>query len=105
MLTKSAELIRELANVPEHGKAEIINGKVVRMSPTGGRPGRASGTVYVGLLRHEQEQGGGYALPGNVGFLVDLPNRGSFSRTPPGQSRRSVRAELPPIRQSCRRAG
>jgi Uma2 family endonuclease len=82
MLTKSAELIQELANVPEHGKAEIINGKVVRMSPTGGRPGRAGGAIYASLLLHEQANGGGYALPDNVGFIVDLPNRGSFSPNP-----------------------
>lgn len=73
------ELIDQLARVPENGKAEIINGEVVRMSPTGGKPGRASGLVFVRLLQHEQTHGGGFALPDNVGFIVDLPNRGSFS--------------------------
>ena len=78
MLT-SSKLIAELANVPESGKAEIIDGKVVRMSPTGGRPGRASLLIVRSLLAHEEAHGGGYALPDNVGFLVDVPNRGSFS--------------------------
>jgi Uma2 family endonuclease len=79
MLTRSDELVRELANVPEHGKAEIINGKVVRMSPTGGKPGRASLIIVRSLFAHEEAHGGGFALPDNVGFLIDLPNRGSFS--------------------------
>lgn len=80
MTTKSlASLVELLAAVPENGKAEIINGEVVRMSPTGGRPARASGRVYASLLQHEESRGGGYAVPDNAGFIVDLPNRGSFS--------------------------
>lgn len=80
MTTKSlASLVEQLAAVPENGKAEIINGEVVRMSPTGGRPARASGRVYASLLQHEEAHGGGYAVPDNAGFIVDLPNRGSFS--------------------------
>lgn len=80
MTTKSpASLVEQLAAVPENGKAEIINGEVVRMSPTGGRPARASGRVYASLLQYEESRGGGYAVPDNAGFIVDLPNRGSFS--------------------------
>jgi Uma2 family endonuclease len=62
-----------------HGKAELVDGKVKLMSPTGGRPARAGGKIYASLLRHEEQHGGGYALPDNAGFLVDLPNRKSFS--------------------------
>jgi Uma2 family endonuclease len=80
MTAKSlASLVEQLAAVAENGKAEIINGEIVRMSPTGGRPARASGRVYAGLLQHEESRGGGYAVPDNAGFIVDLPNRGSFS--------------------------
>jgi Uma2 family endonuclease len=80
MTTKSlASLVEQLAAVPGNGKAEIINGEVVRMSPTGGRPGRASLIIVRSLLAHEEAQGGGYAVPDNVGFIVDLPKRGSFS--------------------------
>jgi Uma2 family endonuclease len=31
------------------------------------------------LSIHEQAKGGGYAFGDNVGFIVDLPNRNSFS--------------------------
>jgi Uma2 family endonuclease len=65
--------------VPEHGKAEIVNGELVLMSPTGGVPGRASGEIYISLHDYERRVGGGYAFPDNVGFIVDLPNRRSFS--------------------------
>jgi Uma2 family endonuclease len=65
--------------VPGTGKAEIVNGEIVLMSPTGGRPGRAAGKVFASLNTHEEQHGGGYAFGDNVGFIVDLPNRGSFS--------------------------
>lgn len=79
MITKPKATAADLYSVPENGKAEIIKGKVVRMSPTGGRPGRASLQIVRSLLAHEEAYGGGYAMPDNVGFIVDLPNRGSFS--------------------------
>jgi len=61
------------------GKAEIVNGEVVLMSPTGGLPGIASGIIYASLLEHQRSSGGGWALPDNVGFVVNLPHRRSFS--------------------------
>ncbi len=76
---KLNELIEQLYNVPENGKAEIINGKVVRMSPTGALPGRTGGKIYTSLSMYEEELERGYAFPDNVGFLVNLPNRKSFS--------------------------
>ncbi|HEY0511853.1 MAG TPA: Uma2 family endonuclease [Thermoanaerobaculia bacterium] len=71
--------IADLYRVPDHGKAELVDGDLVRMSPTGGVPGRAAGRIYRSLDDHEREVGGGYAFPDNVGFLVDLPGRRSFS--------------------------
>ncbi len=66
-------------HIPDNGKAEIVNGELVRMSPTGGKPGRAGGKIFVALDRYERETGSGYAFPDNVGFIVHLPNRDSFS--------------------------
>ncbi len=79
MKLKQAAGVEELRRVPGHGKAELVDGKVKLMSPTGGRPARAGGKIYASLLRHEEEHGGGFALPDNAGFLVNLPNRQSFS--------------------------
>lgn len=49
------------------------------MPPTGGKPGRAGGEIYFSLRLYEKEVDGGHALPGNVGFVVSLPDRESFS--------------------------
>lgn len=60
------------------GKAEIVNGGVVRMSPTGARPSRAGGAIYFSLRKFEKRIGG-WAYPDNLAYVVDLPNRKSFS--------------------------
>lgn len=69
----------DLYRVPEHAKAEIVNGELVLMSPTGALPSRASGAIYASLRVHERTCGGGLAYPDNAAFIVDLPHRGSFS--------------------------
>jgi Uma2 family endonuclease len=79
MSTKVRATIEDLYSVPEHGKAEIIDGELIRFIPTGGIPSRASFNIAFSLRMHEQSQGDGYAISDNAGFLVDLPNRESFS--------------------------
>lgn len=79
MSTKAKATIQDLYNVTENGKAEIVNGELVRMSPTGAKSGRAGGEIYFSLRLYEEQAGGGYAFPDNVGFVVSLPNRDSFS--------------------------
>jgi Uma2 family endonuclease len=71
--------VQDLYHVPENGKAELVNGELIRMSPTGGKPGLAGLEIVLSLRMHEEQHGGGYAIPDNVGFLVDLPDRESFS--------------------------
>ena len=79
MTARTEATIDDLYRVPENGKAELVNGELVLMSPTGGVPGRAAGEIYVSLHDYEKRVGGGYAFPDNVGFIVKLPNRRSFS--------------------------
>lgn len=79
MSSRTRATIEDLYNIPGNGKAEIINGEVVRIMPAGGVPGRASGNVFFSLRSYEKTVGGGYAFPDNVGLIVDLPNRRSFS--------------------------
>jgi Uma2 family endonuclease len=80
MKTAARATLDDLYRVPENGKAELVNGELVRMSPTGGRPGRAGAAIYASLRAHERAGGGGgRAYPDNVGFVVDLPHRQSFS--------------------------
>jgi Uma2 family endonuclease len=71
--------VEYLYNVPENGKAELVNGELVRFTAAGIRPAKAGGRIYSSLERHEDEYGGGYAVPDNAGFLVSLPDRESFS--------------------------
>jgi Uma2 family endonuclease len=71
--------LEALSRVPENGKAEIINGEVVLMPPTGFLPGYAAGEIYVSLRDYARRTRSGYALPDNIGFLVNLPHRQSFS--------------------------
>jgi Uma2 family endonuclease len=79
MSTKTGALVEDLYRVPGDGKAEIVNGELVLMSPTGGVPGRAGGEIYVSLRAYERRTKRGYAFPDNVGFVVGLPHRRSFS--------------------------
>ena len=79
MSTKANATIEDLYRVPENGKAEIVNGEIVLMPPTGGVPGRSGGKVYRSLDDYERRTGRGYAFPDNVGFIVNLPHRDSFS--------------------------
>lgn len=76
---RGSATIDDLYRVPENGKAEIVEGELVLMSPTGFLPGRASWAICAGLRKYEEETDRGYAIPDNVGFIVDLPNRRSFS--------------------------
>jgi len=79
MNTKARATIEDLYHVPENGKAEIVNGELVRMPPTGGVPSRSGGKIYMSLYAYEQQTGSGYAFPDNAGFIVKLTNRDSFS--------------------------
>ncbi|HVG29050.1 MAG TPA: Uma2 family endonuclease [Pyrinomonadaceae bacterium] len=79
MSTKTEATVEDLYRVPENGKAELVNGDLILMSPTGGVPGRAGGRIYRSLDDYERSIGGGYAFPDNVGFIVNLPRRRSFS--------------------------
>lgn len=79
MSTKTEATIEDLYHVPENGKAELVNGELILMSPTGGVPGRAGGAIYISLHEYERRTKCGYAFPDNVGFIVNLPRRRSFS--------------------------
>lgn len=74
--TKAATL-EELKKEP--GKAELVDGEIVRMPPTEFLPGYAAMRILFSLHEYAQTQKNGYAVGDNVGFVVDLPRRKSFS--------------------------
>ena len=71
--------IEDVYHVPGNGKAEIVNGELRLMSSTGDMPGRGAAQILVSLLAHERRTSVGRAYGDNVGFIVSLPNRKSFS--------------------------
>jgi Uma2 family endonuclease len=77
MKVKAQATVDDLALVP--GKAEIMNGEIVRMSPTQKLPNYAAGEIFVSLHQHSRRTGTGHAATDNLGFIVDLPHRTSFS--------------------------
>lgn len=77
MTTKARATIEDLYNAP--GKAEVVDGELVLMSPTGEAPNYAAGEVFVSLRQHSRRIGIGRAVTDNAGFKVNLPNRGSLS--------------------------
>ncbi|MEQ8788079.1 MAG: Uma2 family endonuclease [Pirellulaceae bacterium] len=62
----------------EEGKAELVGGEIVRMSPAGDEHNCAAGNIYVSLW-HYQQTSGGRSYTDNTAFRCDLPNRQSFS--------------------------
>ena len=77
MSTNTEATIEDLYKI--EGKAEIVNGEIVLMPPTGFLPSRASGEIFVSLRAYARRVGRGYAIPDNAAFIVNLPNRRSFS--------------------------
>jgi len=78
MLTaKPQATVEDLYRVPE--KAELVNGELVLMPPTGGEPGYAGDEIFVSLRDYVRRTRTGRAVGDNKAFIVELPNRRSFS--------------------------
>jgi Uma2 family endonuclease len=63
----------------EPGKAELVNGEIVRMSPTGEWPGYAGDEIYASLRGYAKRTKAGRAFADNKAFLINLPHRTSVS--------------------------
>lgn len=79
MSTKVHATIEDLYKLPGDAKAEIVNGEILLMSPTGDLPNRAAGAIYISLRQYEPQIKNGRAYSDNAGFKVNLPHRESFS--------------------------
>ncbi|MFL6285615.1 MAG: Uma2 family endonuclease [Pyrinomonadaceae bacterium] len=77
MSTKTEATIEDLYKVD--GKAELIGGEIVHMSPTGGKPSLAAGEIFVSLRGYQRRTKSGYAVTDNAAFVVNLPHRKSLS--------------------------
>jgi Uma2 family endonuclease len=77
MSTKTEATIEDLYKV--EGKAELVNGEIVHMSPTGFEPGYAGDEIFASLREYSKRTKTGVAVGDNKAFRVNLPNRKSFS--------------------------
>jgi putative restriction endonuclease len=77
MSTKTEATIEDLYKV--EGKAELVNGEIVHMPPTGGLPNQAAGEIFVSLRQYTRRTKSGHAVSDNAAFVVNLPHRNSFS--------------------------
>ena len=77
MSTKVEATIEDLYKV--EGEAELVNGEIVHMSPTGPDPHYAAWDIANSLRAYGEATQSGYAVCDNVGFVVNLPKRKSFS--------------------------
>jgi Uma2 family endonuclease len=79
MVANLQATIEDLYALPSSQKAEIVDGEIVLMSPTGAAPSYAAGEVFAGLREYSRRTKKGFAVTDNAAFRVDLPNRKSFS--------------------------
>src|SRR2546430_4577659 len=79
MLTQERATIQDLYQAPENQKAELVNGQVVLLLPTGDAPGYAGDEIFASLRDYVRRTGYGRDVGDNKGFLVHLPHRESFS--------------------------
>lgn len=63
---------------PDNFKAELVDGEIHLMSPTGDIPGRAAENILLSLRQYERTAGG-RSRGDNQQFDVELPGRHSFS--------------------------
>jgi len=77
MSTTIKATIEDLYRV--RGKAELVDGEIVHMSPTGAAPSFAAAEIFVSLRLYARLRKVGRAVTDNAAFRVDLPNRESFS--------------------------
>lgn len=77
MSVKVEATIEDLLKVDQ--KAEIVNGEIILMSPTGSLPGYAGDEVFSSLREYSRRLKFGRAVADNKAFIVNLPHRKSFS--------------------------
>lgn len=77
MHAKAPATYDDLARV--EGKAELVNGEIVPMPPTGDGPGVAGDLILVSLWQYVAAGGVGLPVGDNKAFRVKLPHRQSFS--------------------------
>jgi len=79
MRARGEATVEDLYRFKGEGKAELVDGRLVVMSPTGHAHGRAVMRIVSSLDEYARRTKRGEALGDSVGYLVRLPHRRSFS--------------------------
>ena len=79
MVANLQATIEDLYALPSSQKAEIVDGEIVLMSPTGAAPSYAAAEIFASLREYSRRTKNGLPVTDNAAFRVDLPNRKSFS--------------------------
>jgi Uma2 family endonuclease len=77
MTLKTRATIEDLYRV--EGKAELVNGEIVHMAPTGWTPNYAAFQIALSLQGYARQHKRGKGVSDNAAFRVDRPHRESFS--------------------------
>lgn len=59
MVTQREATIEDLYHTPDDGKDELVDGRLVHMSPTGARPGHGALKIAARLERYEADSARG----------------------------------------------
>ena len=78
MSTKVEESLEDLLYQIKQ-KAEIVDGHIILMPPSGALPGHAADEICFSLWEYSKQQKYGLAFGSNTAFIVNLPHRKSFS--------------------------
>jgi len=76
MSSKTRATIEDLYKV--EGKAELVDGEIVYMPPSGDEPSSAGFEIATSLKDYARRIGKGRAYPDGTGFHVHLPHREAF---------------------------
>lgn len=79
MQTKAEATIEDLYNAPDDGNYEIVDGRLVKLMSTSDDPNFTAGEIFASLREYAHEHPEGRARTDGVAYVVDLPNRKSFS--------------------------
>jgi Uma2 family endonuclease len=87
-MSKQAATIDDLYRYRCEGRAELIRGTIVELPFHGGLAGYATSEIVFALAQYEKQTKSGRAFASKLAYVVDLPQRQSFS---PAASYHSVR--------------
>jgi|SRR5579864_6329788 len=80
IVSQPGATLDDLAREP--GKAELIGGTIIRISPTGHKPNRVASRILRGLDDYAEATGQGEAYTDDVGFAVPILPSGRQSLSP-----------------------